>query len=317
MKNVIMVPILLLVSVLLAANVFAQQQRSQQRQPPQSQKSPEGLTKQEQQPAQSGQGQLQWAQKSSDVLDKKIISKDGKELGTAEDLIIGKDGKIEYVILSTGGLLGIGGEKVAVPWDKIKSTPNVDQLRAEVNQSEVQKYTEGKKDSGDKGVSQKAAEGDRKESAMPLAQLDSEQAREFLDRKIVGKDGEELGQVTDLFTSQEGRPMYVVVQDESDKLHPLPAQIVQANQKDKSLSADLDKQAFQNSPSFDEAQITRQQQWEPKVRGYFQSGLQGGQPGGQQTPPGMQPGRQQQPPPGMGQGRQQPPPPPGGQIQNQ
>ena len=316
MKKVIMVPILLMVSVLLAANVFALQQQSQQSQPMQSQESSQGQSKQEQQASQSGQ-QLHWAQKSSDILDKKVMSKDGKELGKAEDLIIGEDGKIEYVILSSGGLLGIGGEKVAVPWDKIKSTPNVDQLRAEVNQSEVQKYTEGKKDSGEKGGSQKTAEGDRKESAMPLAQLDSEQAREFLDQKIVGKDGEELGKVTDLFTSQEGRPMYVVVQDESDKLHPLPAQLVQANQKDKSLSADLDKQAFQNSPSFDEAQITRQQQWEPKVRGYFQSGLQGGQPGGQQPPSGMQPGREQQPPPpGMGQGRQQPPPP-GGQIQNQ
>jgi sporulation protein YlmC with PRC-barrel domain len=296
MKKITLLSIFLLVSFLPAANGFAQQQQQPRQSPAlQPQQSPQDQTQQEQQGSQSGQ-QLQWAQKSSDILDKKIISKDGKDLGTAEDLIIGKDGKIEYVILSTGGMFGIGGEKVAVPWDKVKSSPNVDQLTAEVTQAEIQKYSDGKKESGE------TARGDRKESAMPLAQVDSERAKEFMDQKVMGKDGEELGKVTDLFTSQDGKPMYVVVQDESDKLHPVPAQLVRTNPGDKSLSADFDKQAFQSSPSFDEAQIS-QQQWETEVRGYYQSG---------------QSGRQQPPPPGMGQsGQRQPPPgPPGGQIQN-
>jgi hypothetical protein len=79
MKKIMLVSILLLVGLLPAANGFAQQQQPQQSQAMQSQQSPQGLTKQEQQSSQSGQ-QLQWAQKSSDVLDKKILSKDGTRL---------------------------------------------------------------------------------------------------------------------------------------------------------------------------------------------------------------------------------------------
>jgi hypothetical protein len=136
-----------------------------------------------------------------------------------------------------------------------------------------------------------------------------------MDKKVVGMNGEELGKVTDMFTSQEGRPMYVVIQGDTDKLHPVPAQLVRTNPKDNSLTADFDKQAFQGSPSFSEAQIAQQQQWEPEVRGYYQSGLQGGQ----QPPPqgAVQPGMQQQPPPGAGQSERQPPPPGTGRPEQQ
>lgn len=220
------------------------------------------------------------------------------------------------MILSTGGLLGIGGEKVAVPWDKIRSTPNIDQLTADVTQSEIQQYSHGKKESG--GGSQETAQSDRRESPMPLAQVDSNRAKEFKNQKMAGKNGEELGRVTELFTGQDGKPMYVIVQDESKKMHPVPAQLVHTNPKDKSLSADLDKQAFQSSPGFDQAQISEQRQWEPRVRSYYQSDFQGGQPGGQQPQPPMsgQPSQQQQSR-GPGQSQQQQPTPGAGQFQNQ
>lgn len=326
MKKALGLSIFLLAGFLLAGNGFAQQQ-SQQDQKMRSQQ------QQVQMQQQAGSGvQLPWAQKSSDVLDKKIVSRDGKELGTAEDLIIGKDGKIEYVILSTGGLLGIGEDKISVPWDKVRATPNVDQLIADVSQSEVQKYSEEK---ADKGGSRQTAQREQQASFMPFAQIESQRLREFMDQEVVGRDGEALGKVNDVFTDEQGRPMYVVVEGESERLHPVPAELLRANMEEKTISADFDKQAFQSSPGFDEAQISQQQQWEPKVRGYYEGGRAGQsgqrQPMGmdrQQPPPRMDQGRSQQPPPGMGQsGRQQPPPgmgetrqqspPPGtGQSQN-
>jgi sporulation protein YlmC with PRC-barrel domain len=286
MKKTITISILLLVGVLLAVNGFAQQQQKGKQ------------AQQGQQQMQSGE-QLRWAQRSSDVLDKKIVSRDGKELGKAENLIIGKDGKIEYIILSKGGLLGMGEEKVAVPWDKVRTTPNVDQLMADVSESEIQKYTEEGQESGGR-ESQRTAQQGKQQPSMPLAQVDAQRAEEFMDRKVTGRNGEELGRVKDILTSEDGQPLYIAVQEKSSRmLHPVPAQLVRTNPQDKSLSADLDKQAFMNSPRFDESQISEPQQWEPQVRGYYQN-ISGGaqmQPQGmgqQQRQFGAQDRRQQQ-----------------------
>ncbi len=296
MKRLMLGYMFLLVSLLPAPNGFAQQQQSNEGQALRS-KSAQDQGTQDALSSQPGQ-QLRWAQKSSDILDKKIISRDGKELGTAKDLVIGRDVKIEYVILSVGGFLGIGGERVAVPWDKIRATPNVDQLLADVSPSEIQMHFAGKEKSeeADKGGSRKMAQVERKESPVPLARLDSERAKEFMNQTMVGRNGEALGRVTDLFSSRDGRPLYVVVEAESKRLHPVPAQLVQADPEEKKLSADFDRQAFQNSPSFDEAQISGQQ-WEPEVRGYYQSDFQSGRSGQQPV--------QQQPSPGTGQSQNQ------------
>ena len=88
----------------------------------------------------------------SKLKDAKIVSKTGEDLGTMEDLMIDpRSGKIRYVILGRGGLLGIGEKLVPVPWkainissekqftinidkEKLKSAPTVDKELSELNQ---------------------------------------------------------------------------------------------------------------------------------------------------------------------------------------
>ncbi len=45
---------------------------------------------------------------------------EGQQLGTVEDLVVGKDSRIQYMILSHGGVLNIGDRLFAVPWDAVK-----------------------------------------------------------------------------------------------------------------------------------------------------------------------------------------------------
>ncbi|NKC33417.1 PRC-barrel domain-containing protein [Falsiroseomonas selenitidurans] len=48
-------------------------------------------------------------------------------LGSVEDVIVDPDsGRISYVILARGGFLGIGEDYVAVPWQRLRATPNMD-----------------------------------------------------------------------------------------------------------------------------------------------------------------------------------------------
>jgi sporulation protein YlmC with PRC-barrel domain len=45
----------------------------------------------------------------------------GQGLGEVAELVLNpQDGKIESVVISTGGVLGIGAKRVAVPWNQVK-----------------------------------------------------------------------------------------------------------------------------------------------------------------------------------------------------
>jgi len=83
---------------------------------------------------------FKWARHADDILGSTIISPDNKELGTAEDLVIGKDGRIQYVILSSGGFIGIGEEEYTIPWKSIHIGKNVNTLVADISQESIQKF---------------------------------------------------------------------------------------------------------------------------------------------------------------------------------
>ncbi|BBK35942.1 hypothetical protein STAQ_10200 [Allostella sp. ATCC 35155] len=49
-----------------------------------------------------------------------------EELGTVEDLVLDpQSGNIHYVIVSSGGILGIGEDMVPVPWKSLRATPGM------------------------------------------------------------------------------------------------------------------------------------------------------------------------------------------------
>jgi len=61
--------------------------------------------------------------KASELIGMKVKN-EKEELGYIEDLVIEPDsGKIEYVAVSIGGVLGIGDKLVAVPWKSIECRP--------------------------------------------------------------------------------------------------------------------------------------------------------------------------------------------------
>jgi sporulation protein YlmC with PRC-barrel domain len=49
-----------------------------------------------------------------------VYNNNDERVGEINELIIGKDGKIESVVLGVGGFLGIGEHDVAVPFGKVK-----------------------------------------------------------------------------------------------------------------------------------------------------------------------------------------------------
>jgi sporulation protein YlmC with PRC-barrel domain len=63
--------------------------------------------------------------RTSKVVGATVFNDKGASIGTVNDLLMGDDGKVSQVIVSTGAVLGIGGKLVAVPFDQVKFEPSV------------------------------------------------------------------------------------------------------------------------------------------------------------------------------------------------
>jgi hypothetical protein len=62
--------------------------------------------------------QGQW--RSSKLIGVDVYNEANEKIGDIAELIIGKNGNVEQVILGVGGFLGIGEQNVAVSFDKLK-----------------------------------------------------------------------------------------------------------------------------------------------------------------------------------------------------
>jgi sporulation protein YlmC with PRC-barrel domain len=49
-----------------------------------------------------------------------VYNNNNKKIGDVNELIVGRDGKVEAVVIGVGGFLGMGEHLAAVPFDKVK-----------------------------------------------------------------------------------------------------------------------------------------------------------------------------------------------------
>ena len=66
----------------------------------------------------------------------KVYNADGKEVGKVKDVLFDKDGTAKGVVLSVGGVLGIGAKPVGLQWKEIDLQP--EQQAVKVNYSKEQ-----------------------------------------------------------------------------------------------------------------------------------------------------------------------------------
>jgi sporulation protein YlmC with PRC-barrel domain len=65
-----------------------------------------------------------------------VYNAEGQEVGSVQDIVFDKDGKIVGVVLKVGGLLGIGGKSVGIKWQEVQVAPQEGTLK--VNYTEDQ-----------------------------------------------------------------------------------------------------------------------------------------------------------------------------------
>ena len=67
------------------------------------------------------------AVEASKIIGMKVKNTQGKEVGEIAQLIVNPaDGQVTHAVLSQGGVLGIGEQKVALPWSDVKIQPDTE-----------------------------------------------------------------------------------------------------------------------------------------------------------------------------------------------
>lgn len=78
---------------------------------------------------------------ADDIVGSSVRDTDGKDIGQVEDLMVSSDGKIESAIVSLGGVLGVGGRQVKVPFDSLdlkRDASNPDKIYAQASRQTLE-----------------------------------------------------------------------------------------------------------------------------------------------------------------------------------
>lgn len=82
--------------------------------------------------------QLEGAISLDNVIGADVRNLSDEDLGDIDDVVLGDDGSIEYVLLSRGGFFGLGEDLVPVRWEDLQAVPMLDTFVLDVPENVVE-----------------------------------------------------------------------------------------------------------------------------------------------------------------------------------
>ncbi|WP_245526596.1 PRC-barrel domain-containing protein [Methanoculleus marisnigri] len=80
----------------------------------------------------------EWFMSADDILDKNVINPQGDDLGEISDMRIGfPDGKVKYLVLRYGGVLGMAAKRFAVPPEAVIYRPGDDNFVVNIDKQRL------------------------------------------------------------------------------------------------------------------------------------------------------------------------------------
>lgn len=78
------------------------------------------------------------AMRGTDLIGQGVYNRNNEEIGSVEDLVIGSDGQVNYLVIEYGGILGMGDRLVPIPMSKIDRSRTEDSnIRINVSKEEL------------------------------------------------------------------------------------------------------------------------------------------------------------------------------------
>ena len=78
---------------------------------------------------------------SDRIIGAKVRDQQGKDIGEIDSLVIDKSGKVSHAVIGKGGVLGVGENKVVVPWSdvNVKADGDGDRVAVTMDQSKLER----------------------------------------------------------------------------------------------------------------------------------------------------------------------------------
>ncbi len=80
---------------------------------------------------------MEQADRVSKILGKKVISQKGEDLGKIEDIMLSKEGCLDYIVLAPGGWLGTGDRLIPIPWKAVKTGAQADTMIVNMDKDQL------------------------------------------------------------------------------------------------------------------------------------------------------------------------------------
>ena len=82
---------------------------------------------------------MKQAERVTQIIGKKVISQKGEDLGKIEDIVLSKEGCLDYLILASGGFLGTGDRLIPIPWKAVTTGAQADTIIVNMDKSQLEK----------------------------------------------------------------------------------------------------------------------------------------------------------------------------------
>ncbi|RJQ87549.1 MAG: PRC-barrel domain containing protein [Desulfobacteraceae bacterium] len=77
--------------------------------------------------------------KAGDLIGQSVVSQQGQELGSIDNLVVSESGQVEYIILSRGGVVGMGDKLFPIPWQAANlQMSQDDKVTASITEEQLQ-----------------------------------------------------------------------------------------------------------------------------------------------------------------------------------
>lgn len=159
-------------------------------------------------------------QQTSEVDAEKIIGRDllnvsNERIGSIESVMLGRDGRVQAVIVNAGGFLGLGERYVAIDWADIRVSEEGKRIMTALTRDQLEalpeyRYADEKKrgtafgTADPKGDDNTAQAGGKDAPVVDASSLVAYKSKAIIGAKVVNAEGDSVGQVKELLIAANG-----------------------------------------------------------------------------------------------------------------
>jgi sporulation protein YlmC with PRC-barrel domain len=94
-----------------------------------------------------GEGEQFSAENLKNIVDlqgKKVMDTNGENIGKVNSILVDShSGKVKYIMLTSGGVFGVGGEDYLIPWQALRTGPEQEGLQVSLTSEEMKNAPKG------------------------------------------------------------------------------------------------------------------------------------------------------------------------------